>query len=324
MMALFKQNKPMQGPQGYLRVCYTCNSRCRFCCTARGWDKPTRPYEHLLRELDRMRGSNPSMFALSVSGGEPLLHPRVEDILAYARDLGFTRIHMNTNARLIKDADHVRRLMDAGLTSAMVSMHGKDAAMQDFLTRRQGSFDQMRQGVDAMAEAGLRFRFMTVICRDNVSQLKDILRLAVKEYPQAESMTFCYPMLKDITHYDKDLVALSFREVAPLVREIMAEGDGEGMHVIGQLFPPCLLGRYYRRAAEFRRPDYILSDTDLMRLKPAIDEDTLLWPLCVDCEARQSCTRIQYEYVLRYGYEEELYSPLTGITGGTANAGAGQ
>jgi MoaA/NifB/PqqE/SkfB family radical SAM enzyme len=80
-------------------------------------------------------------------GGEPTIHPRLVDAVAFARGQGFTRIAIATNGRRLADSGFTDALLDAGLTRVTVSMHAHTAALEDRLTGVKGAFAQK---VDAL------------------------------------------------------------------------------------------------------------------------------------------------------------------------------
>lgn len=300
-------------PQAYLRVGYACNSRCTFCCAQGGWLTPMRKLEEIKRELDRMT-SEMDLESISISGGEPTIHPNILDIVRYARDKGFRNIHMNTHARGFKTPEIVRQYMDAGLNSVMVSIHGHTREIQDGIHRVKGAFDQMIKGVENVAANGLLYRFFTVICRANMDHLPDIVQFAHDRFTAFSSMIFCYPVIKELEGFDKESILIKYSEVKPRIRATIEKGSELGVRVLAQLIPPCLLDEHYYLATEFRRPDFYASEPAVTKFASFIEEDRLLLPACQSCEARTFCPRIQYNYVEHYGdMEPEIFTPLQGL-----------
>src|SRR5262245_27812007 len=86
-----------------LHVVDHCNLRCRECCTLSPFlpDRVADP-EELRAGLDRARSVlRPEM--LKISGGEPLLHPRLEACLRAARESGISPVvSMTTNGHLLQ------------------------------------------------------------------------------------------------------------------------------------------------------------------------------------------------------------------------------
>src|ERR1043166_4299368 len=97
-----------------LHVVDHCNLRCRECCTL----SPLLPEraadpEELRADLDLARRVlRPEI--LKISGGEPVLHPRLEECLRVARESGTARlVSMTTNGHLLqKMAERCWELLD--------------------------------------------------------------------------------------------------------------------------------------------------------------------------------------------------------------------
>ncbi len=94
-----------------------CNLRCSFCDL---WDRPENvPTERALALLDEAAAIGTRVVVLT--GGEPLLHPGLTDIVRRARSLGMA-VNVTTNGTLVDR--HLERLAGAGLTSMSFSIDG--------------------------------------------------------------------------------------------------------------------------------------------------------------------------------------------------------
>ena len=67
------------------------------------------------------------------------LNPRLTDYVRWARECGYRRIGLTTNARRLGYEAYARRLLEAGLNHVVVSIHGPDARAHDAQTRTPGS-----------------------------------------------------------------------------------------------------------------------------------------------------------------------------------------
>jgi MoaA/NifB/PqqE/SkfB family radical SAM enzyme len=119
--------------------------------------------------------------ALSLTGGEPLLHPDVIDIVSRARARGLI-VHLNTNGMLVDEA-MARRLVDAGLDSVNLSLDGAVAETHDRLRRTRGGFAKIERAIANFRQARRRARDLTinvvsVISSENVAELSSIVALA--------------------------------------------------------------------------------------------------------------------------------------------------
>ena len=103
-----------------------CNLRCPFCATTFGRWGPEKCgfmdmglFKKIIDE-----GAECGLYSIKLSlRGEPLLHPRIVDMVEYAKDKGIIDIYFNTNAVLL-DTDMIGKLLDAGLFRISISIEG--------------------------------------------------------------------------------------------------------------------------------------------------------------------------------------------------------
>ena len=99
------------------------------------------------------------------------------DVVKYASSKGI-RTTIGSNGTLI-DEVMARKMLDAGVKSVAISIDGADARTHDPFRGVTSTFEQTLKGVEACRNAGLPFQFNTVIRKETVPQLEDILHLAV-------------------------------------------------------------------------------------------------------------------------------------------------
>ena len=94
-----------------------CNLACAYCNEYDDYSKPV-PLDVMKRRLDRLAELGTTIITLS--GGEPLLHPEADEIVAHIRAHGIMA-GMITNGYLLT-ADRIRRLNQAGLEHMQISI----------------------------------------------------------------------------------------------------------------------------------------------------------------------------------------------------------
>lgn len=97
-----------------------CNLSCGYC---NEFDETSAPVDaDVLRgRIDKLKELG--TFSLELTGGEPMMHPDIFDLIAYARKRDFYKVMMISNAYLLNEAK-VKRLNDAGLMEMQVSVDG--------------------------------------------------------------------------------------------------------------------------------------------------------------------------------------------------------
>jgi len=133
-----------------LSVTTRCNLDCAFCPThsARAKGSPNADLPRLVDELADVGAD-----ALGLTGGEPLLHPLLEQSIALAVDRGLF-VHLNTNATLV-DAARAEALLECGTGSINVSVDAGSRELHD-RQRGEGAFDRAIEGVNHLRAARQR------------------------------------------------------------------------------------------------------------------------------------------------------------------------
>ncbi len=160
-----------------------CNFRCVMCMVSE-WPGGKRaddmPYEGFEQILDELYG----LVEIKLQGlGEPLLHPRIFDMISLAdeRDI-WTRLTVNGSLLHIKE--NYKRLVDCNPGEIQISIDGADKEVFETI-RRGANFEQVVKNTTKLNEyeqhrGVLKTRSWTVVQRTNLHQLRDIIRLGAK------------------------------------------------------------------------------------------------------------------------------------------------
>jgi cyclic pyranopterin phosphate synthase len=112
-----------------------------------------------------------------ITGGEPLLHPRVTELVAFVASLGVEDLALTTNATLLEKL--ARPLRDAGLQRLTVSL---DSLVPERFWRitRGGRLDRVLAGIEAARAVGFdEMKVNAVVLRDeNDDELPAIVEWA--------------------------------------------------------------------------------------------------------------------------------------------------
>lgn len=153
-------------------VTYRCNATCSFCDI---WEKPS-PYvtlEHVKTNLEGLKRLG--VRVVDFTGGEPLLHRELGQILAMAKGMGFITT-VTTNALLY--AKRAKEL--AGLVDMLhFSLDYASATAHD-ASRGVKCFDALIEGIAIAKELGERPDILCTVFGKNVGEIKGIYEQITK------------------------------------------------------------------------------------------------------------------------------------------------
>lgn len=155
-----------------------CNLTCRHCyANATAAPAPDEmSHEQGLALVDHLAEYGAPV--LLFSGGEPLMHPRLFDLIERAVSKG-CRAVLSTNGLLL-NAESAARLKALGLSYIGVSLDGLAEAHDDF-RRHPGAFDKTLAAMRLARQAGLKVGLRFTLNRRNVADLPGIFDLMERE-----------------------------------------------------------------------------------------------------------------------------------------------
>ena len=106
----------------WIPVTHLCNNNCVFCLMDRSTKTHHRSFDEIKAELDNV--SDKKNTRLVVSGGDPTIHPRILDIIAYGKTLNFSYLQMITNGRLFAYRNFSDSIIAAGVKEVTFSING--------------------------------------------------------------------------------------------------------------------------------------------------------------------------------------------------------
>ncbi|MCD4702626.1 MAG: radical SAM protein [Candidatus Aegiribacteria sp.] len=165
----------------YMYASGACNLNCSHCWINPEYQKAdTTSSLHLDPVLVKKaveQGKPLGLGSVKITGGEPLLNPRIKDIIKLISSEGM-RIVIETNGTLI-DRDMAEFLSSTEkFYFISVSLDGADARTHEELRRVTGSFDSAVQGIRNLVETGIRPQIICTLHRKNISQISEVIELA--------------------------------------------------------------------------------------------------------------------------------------------------
>ena len=270
----------MTARRATLDLLTTCNNRCVFCATDGLPAVAPRALDAVIPALDALA---PQHTAITFTGGEPTLHDALPELIAAARDRGFTRIGIQSNGRRLREHGYAGALHDAGLTDVHLSLHGLGSVIHDHHTGVDGSFVESADGLAAARQAGLTTVVTTVLTRSNARSLT-----ALAPWLAAQAVAawcIAVPCTAGRLHTAFDRVSPRLAMAMPHALHALATAQQKGVTTFLRGAPLCLLGPFAARSL----PD-----------PPGAFDPTR----CDGCPARARCPGVDARYLQRFGGDE--------------------
>ncbi len=199
--------------QIYFYLTEGCNLRCRHCWIAPKYQSEGNSYPALDLDLFKSIIEQAKLLGLTgikLTGGEPLLHPQISEILDYIRAEEL-RLTMETNGVLCT-SELAHKMAECKNTFVSVSLDGVDAETHEWVRGVEGCFDEAMDGIRNLVEAGFKPQIIMSVMRPNKDQLEPAVRLAERLGAGSVKFNIVQPMARGSKMHDSD-EALSIEEL---------------------------------------------------------------------------------------------------------------
>ena len=173
------ENRAYPLNQIYFYLTEGCNLRCRHCWIAPKYQSEGNSYPALDLDLFKsiIEQAKPlGLTGVKLTGGEPLLHPQIHEILELIR---FENLNLNVETNGVLCTRDLASKMGACRNAFVsVSLDGSDAETHEWVRRVEGSFEAALKGVQNLVEVGFRPQLIMTIMRRNKDQMEPLIRLA--------------------------------------------------------------------------------------------------------------------------------------------------
>lgn len=288
---------------------YKCNNRCCFCIDSEKRDFAVKSTEEIKKEMadSRRRGST----YLELIGGETTIRPDAVSLVNSAKQLGFKTIAMSTNGRMYSYPDYAQKMIKAGLTDIIFSIHGHNEKLHDSLTRSPGSFKQLLAGLENFKKLGFKkIGSNTTIVKQNYKFLPQIGQFVYDRGIRNSEFIFVDPTFGGAkTDFYKLVPKIS--KIVPYVKKCLDIAKRHKvLHWTIRYVPLCYFENYLDQISEllevkkfhtehlapdFKNRDVEKSRAIVGRIKPK---------RCRKCRLNNICEGIWQEYAKHYGDKE--------------------
>lgn len=200
-----------------------CNLRCSFCYAKNaGYCKnDIVSFENLKRIVDFCCDAKVKF--IFFTGGEPLLHPQILDILSYIKQQKHPIITaVASNGILLKDFTLCKQLINNGLGYIDISMKGSDSKQWIDTTGCDGYLIQ-QEAIRNLASLPIDFTCSMVVTAESVLTLCDSVKTAVDN--GAKQFSFTFVIDNNNNNEDKNSVYLENHNPLKLIDAFISQID---------------------------------------------------------------------------------------------------
>ena len=165
------------------KLSWRCNLRCAMCnlwrYARKGRGVPGLDPEQVCRAISDLHDQG--LKKVHFSGGEVLLYPAFQDVVAHARSLGL-QVNLTTNGTLI-NKDTARFFVDQRVHTVTVSLDGPDSQTHDKIRGVKGAFKSAMKGIALVRGRrtkkgrGPKLAVNTVVTRNTMDLLDEMVPL---------------------------------------------------------------------------------------------------------------------------------------------------
>jgi len=234
-----------------------CNNACIFCANGKVSKEEFSFVEYEKIESEIRKAHREGFRSLGFLGGEITIHPDVMRIVRTAKRLGFERIAFCTNGRRLSDMDFSKRLVGAGVTRFMISIHSHIEEVENYLNGRKNAYKEKIAGLKNLVELNRKNRIVhgislnTCIHKLNYRNLIDFCiffrQIGITDF----RFNFIRP--ENRAEYDKNIIP-TLTEIKDHIYKLIEWNEKEGdLSIAFGDIPFCLL------------PEELLSDIKLLK-----------------------------------------------------------
>jgi putative heme d1 biosynthesis radical SAM protein NirJ2 len=192
-----------------------CNLKCEHCYRDAGDKDPeeltTQEGRDLLSEIAKA-----GFKIIILSGGEPLMRPDIYELIEHAKAVGLRPV-LGSNGTLFTP-QIIRRLKQAGITRAGISLDSKDFRIHDAFRKHDGAWDSTVNAMRMCKEEGLDFQVHTTVTKRNFNEIIDITDFVTSLGAKAHHIFFLVP-----TGRGKDInsVFINAAEIRQVLEQVL-------------------------------------------------------------------------------------------------------
>ena len=287
-----------------IKVGFACNNHCDFCVQ---WDKRYKYKPRTIEEIKwiiKREYDNWCKYAV-FTGWEPTVHPDLVEAVAYAKDIGYKQIQIQSNGTNFDKIDYVLKLIKAWVTEFSPSIHWFYKETHDNQVHQKWAWDRVVKGLINLRKLNQIVVINSVITKANYKEIPQLAELLVKLW--VNQFQFAFVHILGSADKNKDIVVPKKSDVIPYVHKWLDIAKKAWIPAFTEAIPYCLMQGYEWAIAENIMPETTVVDAE-WTIDSYADYRWNEWKAkreeCKKCSKYKVCEGPWKEYPEIYGWNE--------------------
>lgn len=290
-------------------IIFKCNCKCIMCSTGMQIDRSinsndyfaVKPYKDVISDIDRAKNMNAR--GVAFSGGEPNLRKDLVFLIQHARSIGLQHIEVQSNGRMYSYKKYSQKLVDAGVTNFVISLHSHIEEVHDKMMGVPGTFKQATEGIRNLNSLGKKVNINIVLTKLNYKHLEEHVEYLVNNF-DIDEIRFTFVMLEGNTNDDPKAIVPRMGKVGPHICRAIEKVEKKANLFIYNMVP-CLVPGYEQYINDMGQLDTLLIGPDF---EASLDEERKGKKVkaddCKKCRYNKVCYGIWKKYANLYDTSE--------------------
>lgn len=288
-----------------IHITDTCNERCLFCVVGipePQFSKDTIQQKRIVKTL--VENASKDYNEVNLHGGEPTVFKGLIDILNIIKWLKYPSVTIQTNGQRLSDLEFTQDLKDFNVNQAVVSLHGNSSKIHDYVTQSKGGFDNAVKGIKNALKVGMKVRTNTVITKQNISQLPDIVDFIIDLGVKYINISNIHPVFTAYRNFELVVPYITETRVGVVSAAKRAVKRKAILTLEG--FPWCLVPGFEDYHIEYKRQkiDLEIRDNWINNYFDFMDTLRRKGEVCKGCKYENVCSGPYIEYIEKRGWHE--------------------
>lgn len=281
--------------EAFVKLDFACNQKCLFCCTSDDKESlSTGQAKALIEKYVKEMQYDSVVF----TGGEPTIRDDLIELVKFSKNLG-AEVKLQTNGVVLHDKDYVSKLVQAGLTKTLVSIHSFNEETNDFITQVPGSLKKSLTGIKNFIDNKVQVHIGYVITSKN-TDLVGFVKFIKQKFPEINFFLFflAWPFARG---WRNRQYTPRLKDIETNLKEVFDYCAKNGVDFSTRGIPLCYMRGVENHSSETQgllsdEKPMVINDYKTLEPKHSFEETNVKEPCCDFCKLNHKCGGIWKHY----------------------------